>query len=258
MLLKRAPFRTRLVSGSLYGELVLRWGEALAAGALHPLPTELHRWEAAGVRWAVRRLAGPSPKPARGGRDPFAPPEPRLTVAELTDTHLAVLNKFPVLPLHLLLVTRAWREQEEALDAADLGALWLGLVECGGLGFHNGGRVAGASQPHKHLQLVPGPLAGPAAAPGEPPVPTEPWFRGLEGAEPRRLAALPCLHAACAVADLPEDPAEAGRDLARRYARLWEAVGRPLGPGPRPRQPLPHNLLLTRRWMLLVPRARER
>ena len=257
MRLKRHP-RLRLVPGTLHAELALAWGRARATGALRPLPTAVHRWEAAGLRWVVRRLVGPSPKPAPGGPDPFARPDPRLLVAEVTDTHLALLNKYPVLPLHLLLVTRRFRPQEEALEAADLAALWACLLECGGLGFHNGGRTAGASQPHKHLQLVPGPLAGEAAEPGEPPVPAEPWFRDLRGPEPARLPALPCLHAACSVADLAPDLPAAAAELARRYRALWAAVGRPLRGRPGEIQPLPHNLLLTRRWMLLVPRARER
>ena len=32
------------------------------------------------------------------------------------------------------------------------------LAEFDGLGFYNGGETAGASQPHKHLQIVPLPL----------------------------------------------------------------------------------------------------
>ena len=47
---------------------------------------------------------------------------------------------------------------EYAEDGADFDALARGLAAIDGLAFYNGGTVAGASQPHKHLQLVPVPL----------------------------------------------------------------------------------------------------
>ena len=103
-----------------------------------------------------RSAAEASPGPRR---NPFLPYEDALYVAAITPTHVALLNKFPVQDDHLLIVTRAFAPQEALLDADDFLALAACLAEVDGLAFYNGGEVAGASQPHKHLQLVPLPLA---------------------------------------------------------------------------------------------------
>lgn len=49
-------------------------------------------------------------------------------MADITNTHMALLNKFPVIPEHLLLVTRAWmllvprsRERFESVSINALG-----------------------------------------------------------------------------------------------------------------------------------------
>lgn len=209
---------------------------ALASGALEPIETETGALEQDGVRFAVRRaLAPPSrrvPDPARATADPFLPYDPALFVADLSATHVALLNKYPVADAHLLIVTRAFADQEEPLDAADFAALAGCLVELDGLAFHNAGVTAGASQRHKHLQLVSLPLAE-----GGPAVPIEAAF-----------GRLPFAHALLPLAPGDLDPA--GPGLAERYAALWRAAGLAARE--------PYNLLVTRRWMLLVPRVAER
>ena len=123
------------------------------------------------------------------------------------------------------------------------------------LGFYNSGRVAGASQPHKHLQMVPLPLA-----PSGPPAPIETSDRRARPARLRRpRSLLPFPHAAAAVDPAwARRPEEAGQPALERYHELLRAAGL-LGtadPGPATRI-APYNLLVTRRWMLVVPRARE-
>jgi ATP adenylyltransferase len=86
------------------------------------------------------------------------PPEPELTVGGVGPTHVAVLNKYPVIDRHLLIVTREFAHQEALIDTADFAALAAVMREFPSLGFYNGGKTAGASQPHKHLQVVPLPL----------------------------------------------------------------------------------------------------
>jgi hypothetical protein len=39
--------------------------------------------------------------------------------------HVMLLNKFPLLRQHLLIVTRAFRPQAAPMDADNVGALWL-------------------------------------------------------------------------------------------------------------------------------------
>ncbi len=90
---------------------------------------------------------------------------------------MAILNKFNVVDNHLLIVTREFEQQRSLLTLRDFEALWRCLNEYDSLGFYNGGPEAGASQPHKHLQLVPLPLA-----PQGPPVPIAPLLAGARGA----------------------------------------------------------------------------
>ncbi len=233
----------------------LLWDGALASGVLTPISTRLEVVEQAGVRFQVRVLEGPFPKAQAGRRqraraqrgeeaDPFGPCEPSLLLGDLGPSHCCVLNKFPALAHHLLIVTRAFEDQERLLTVADLEALWIALAGVDGFAFYNGGKVAGASQRHKHLQLVPLPMAQ-----GEPPLPMEARigqadFRGGVG----RVAGLPFVHAIARLSDgLWSDPRRAAIASLGTYHRLLEAVGLPRRPGLR-RQAGPYNLLVTRSW----------
>ena len=184
---------------------------------------------------------------------PFLPPEPALTVGNVSPTHVGVLNKYPVVAHHLLIVTRQFVPQEELLDAADFAALAWCLAEIDGLGFYNGGRDAGASQTHKHLQLVPLPLGG---RPWD--VPMEALFDtwSARGAV-LKLLQLRFKHAfAMLDPKLYDDPPQAAERLHELYSAQMEAIG---VAGPDDRQQLgPYNLLVTRRWMLAIPRSKEK
>jgi ATP adenylyltransferase len=233
---------------------------ALASGALRPIETVQRRVQDGGVAFLVRAVSSLRRKAREAARgpvprdNPFLPPEPALTVGALSDTHLAVLNKFNVLEHHLLIVTRAFEPQEALLGLADFAALGRCLGEIDGLGFYNGGREAGASQEHKHLQLVPLPLGE-----GGPAVPMEARF---DTAEPpgtlHRLPGLPFEHAFCRLpGDLWRDDGAAGR-LEAGYREMLERCGIPgRDRDGRGVQTAPYNLLLRRRWMLLVPRTGE-
>lgn len=106
------------------------------------------------VTFELRRSTAVARK-ARAPRtgNPFLPPDPDLLVAEL-GAHRVVLNKFPVFPDHLLLVSRAFEPQDSPLGVADVAALLAGMAAGPALGFYNSGPRSGASQPHRHLQLV--------------------------------------------------------------------------------------------------------
>lgn len=67
-----------------------------------------------------------------------------------------LLNKFNVIDNHLLIVTRHYEHQDRLLTQDDLTVLAELVTQHGGLGFFNGGLLAGASQHHKHLQWIPG------------------------------------------------------------------------------------------------------
>lgn len=234
---------------------------ARASGALQPIETVEAPLEDAGVRFVVRSVSSLARKPraaARAEADPFLPPEPDLTLGALSATHVAVLNKYPVVERHLLVVTRAFVDQETLLDRDDCEAIAACLRGLDGLAFYNGGRDAGASQSHKHLQLVPLPIGdGPWG------VPMEALFDAWVATG--RAARLPRLPFANAFAPL-EEPAVGRADFADRLLERYQALlaacslvaSHDEAANEPQRQAAPYNLLVTRRWMLVVPRSRER
>ena len=141
-----------LEPGSLWPALQARAEHALRCGALEPIATESAEVEEAGIRFVVRVLAHLERKvrasftQARTGASPFLPYNKDLFVADVSQTHLCLLNKFNVLDHHLLLVTRAFEEQENLLAASDFEALATCMAEFDALGFYNSDAVAGASQ----------------------------------------------------------------------------------------------------------------
>lgn len=248
-----------LEKGTFWRSVVRTTEHALASGALRTFPTNHAFIDDGGVRFFVRVLASLREKTAtrtKQAADPFLPPEKDLTVADITDTHIAVLNKFNVVDHHLLIVTRHFEDQDSLLTLLDLEALWLCMAEYDGLGFYNGGREAGASQQHKHLQMVPLPLA-----PAGPPVPIAPLLPGLGPiAAVGTVPAFPFLHSYVRLRpDIAYRPREAAIETFELYAAMLKSVGMGTpGTSVLPRQSQPYCLLITREWMLLVPRSRER
>ena len=87
--------------------------------------------------------------------NPFLPPEPELTVCSVDPHHYCVLNKFNVFNNHLLLITREYQPQMRRLDLDDMRALCALMEQREFLAFYNGGPLAGSSQRHKHMQVIP-------------------------------------------------------------------------------------------------------
>lgn len=251
-----------LPPGSLGPALVERSRHALGCGAMRPIETAGEIVRDAGVDFLVRSVSSLEHKEeakklnqkAARPANPFLPHEPDLFVADLSDTHFALLNKFNVIAHHLLIVTRAFVHQETLLDAADFEALAACMAEVDGLAFYNGGVMAGASQSHKHLQLVPLPLV-----PGGSGVPVDPLFAAVDGQRGiLRIPGLPFRHAfAWLPAGMFGDTGVAAARMNRLYRDLLPAVGLEPAPQAGARQAGPYNLLATRRWMLMVPRAGE-
>lgn len=244
--------------GTLWSQVRESARRALERGALLPLETRSKILPGAGIPFAVQYASTLREKhTGESSGNPFLPPDPDLTVTELSPTHLAVLNRYPVIRHHLLLVTREYEEQSLPLGAGDFDALARCLVEIDGLGFYNAGPEAGASQDHRHLQVVPFPVG-----PGPAPTPVERAVAAVvEDPSRATLPAFPFRHA---VASLPETAGQAEEPAARvrraaeamrlAYRALAARAGLRLATG-RPTDP--YNLLVTRSWMLLVPRRRE-
>jgi ATP adenylyltransferase len=242
----------RLTRGDLWSAIARRTTTALAIGALEPIETEIVPAHDGGIPFVVRvaseldarrrRLAARSDRRV----NPFLPADPELVVGAVGDSHLCVLNKYPVIERHALIVTRDFQDQEAPLERADFEALWLCLREAGGLGFYNAGAPAGASERHRHVQLVPTPIGPPPLATPFDAVQGDAQFDGGIG----RVAALPFLHGLCRLRALSDQtPAQAADALLGLYRQLARAFGCH-------RHGQPYNLLVCRDWMLIVPRAR--
>jgi ATP adenylyltransferase len=238
----------RLPRGALAAAIAARRESALRQGALIEIPTREHIVREDGLAFVVRVVAQDRGRAAagRGGRgNPFLPYEEALFVADVSDTHVCLLNKFPVVDRHVLLVTRAFEDQEEPLGAADFAALAACLRETDGLGFYNAGEAAGASQRHKHLQLVPLPLG---------PGPAFPLAARLsERAEEGRVVAATGLPFPVALARIEalaaRDPVDAAPALEALYREMLDRTGVRADRAP-------YNLLATQRLLWLAPRSR--
>ncbi|RDK06689.1 ATP adenylyltransferase family protein [Cupriavidus lacunae] len=249
----------QLQPGTLWPAILQRTSHALQSGALCPIETVQAAIDDGGVRFLVRQVSSLACKDkarrtSGAGGNPFLPYDPELFVADISDTHVALLNKFNVIEHHLLIVTRRFEPQESLLTVPDFEALLACMAEFPSLGFYNGGAAAGASQGHKHLQIVPLPLAE-----GGPALPVGPL---LESARPAgAIGTVPGLAFAHAFAplDLFAAPvAEVACTAYERYRALLDAVGvRAVEVEGGLRQSAPYNLLVMSAGLLLVPRSAE-
>ncbi|CAB3668528.1 ATP adenylyltransferase family protein [Trinickia soli] len=247
-----------LQPGTLRPAIIGRTAHALACGALRPIETVQTTLDDSGIRFVVRQvssLVGKRRQETSAPQrfvDPFLPHDPDLFVADVSATHFALLNKFNVIDHHLLIVTRAFEPQEALLDLDDFAAWFACLTEFDALGFYNGGREAGASQPHKHMQVVPLPLGDSGQSLPIAPLIEAASFDGPVGT----LPGLPFGHAFARLE--PASIAQAAAQALDRYRLLLDAAGlRSIVVDGRPHQSTPYNLLMTPRWMLLVPRSAE-
>jgi ATP adenylyltransferase len=212
---------------------------------LQGVPTTCEIFVEDGIPYQLRVLQGVHPKrrakkeQQKSGRNPFLPPEPDLFVGNLSQTHAAVLNKFNVFGGHLLVITREFVPQEGLLNRDDFDALAIAMAGIDGLGFFNAGPRAGASQAHRHLQVAPLPLT-PSTEEMFTPIDAViesgrglPYPHRLQSLEGRRL--------------LRSDASV----LFEVYKSLMADLGLATGDHP-------YNLLLTRRWMMVIPRSRDR
>ena len=238
--------------GTLWRKVQDTAAAALSSGALSPISTSVEFREDCGVQFLIRRVSGLTRKPSAPATskvrsvNPFLPYDPALCVTHASETHVCLLNKFCVFDHHLLLVTREFEHQRSLLTHSDFAALSKCLAEFNSLGFYNAGPTAGASQSHKHLQLVPLPLISNGSN-----IPLDP----LSPPGAREAATWPPFKHA--VAPLTWDPtgssSENGDMLLSTYCQMLARLRLDV-----PSQPAAaYNLLVTRSWLLIVPRQRE-
>ncbi len=240
-----------LEPGTLWTNIQKQTKHALECGALLSIPTEFEFVEQDGVNFLVRILANIDRKkeakkkqvsPSGQEFNPFLPYEEDLFVADISDTHVCILNKFNVVDYHLLIITRVFEKQESLLTLADFTALRECLAEVDGLAFYNSSKIAGASQPHKHLQIVPLPIT-----PSGVEIPIAPLLAKAEFTNMDTITTIPqfpFVHAFTKL-NLLMNP----ESILDYYHRLLNAVGlKSIGD---------YNFLATREWMLIVLRSQE-
>jgi ATP adenylyltransferase len=256
-----------LESGSLWARTIERTERAIRHGTLYLIPTHYEYVSQDNVDFLVRIVSNLARKQeaAKAAQlkaktsdkpiNPFLPYERDLFVADVSQTHVCILNKFNVVKYHLLIITRVFEHQESLLTVKDFEAVWRCMAEFEGLTFYNAGGTAGASQSHKHLQMVPLPLAHQG-----PRIPIEPLLK-LTGSygEPEINPHLPFLHAFARV-----DPSwhRSVHKIAIATFDTYTAMLRAVsliseGAVNENRVSHPYNLLITKEWMLLIPRANE-
>ncbi|CAI7653953.1 unnamed protein product [Penicillium glandicola] len=161
------------------------------------------------------------------------------------DSHCVIVNKFCFARPHLMLLTfDGYKRQYEALDAADLDDTWriLSSMEMDCVAFYNCGQKGGCSRLHKHLQVMPLPANSFAAfldssEQPETKVPFEWFYRRFEGeVTPTTLFG--------AYRDLLEEATKVAVDY---------TASEPSAP---PGTVCPHNMIFTKRWMIVLPRRR--
>lgn len=255
-------------SGTLWVKICDRTAHALKTGALQPIPTKGVFMEDGGIDFFVRMISNLERKndakarqKAKDGKvedktfNPFLPYEEEMFVADVSNTHVCLLNKFNVIDHHLLIVTRTFEDQESLLTKKDFDAAMACMREFKGLVFYNGGVVAGASQKHKHLQMIPLPMTQ-----GGPDIPIESLFTGAgpEGV-PDVIPGLGFMHRLVRLnQEWTLNASKGSKDLYRLYRTMLQTVG--LNRSFEPEESVqsgPYNLLLTRQWMLIVPRSKE-
>jgi ATP adenylyltransferase len=222
---------------------------ASASGALVPLDTTLtHLMGDGGSRFELRHLLSATPKHLRASGpkpNPFLPWDQRLEVDRIGDSHVVILNKYPVQTSHMLLITQDWQPQTGWLSMEDWRSLARIDATTTGLWFFNSGPDAGASQPHRHLQLLP-------RAAGERICARDDWFRRC--AQNTTMSAQDPLLRSSRVAAISSTLT--GETLQQLYLALADDLG--LGHPTTDDCPRgAYNLLLSRQWMAIVRRRRE-
>lgn len=232
--------------GELHRQALERSHSAVACGALVPLtttPVPNQAWSP----FQVRRLLSQTPKHLRsaGPRpNPFLPWETELEIRRLGQSHLLLLNKYPVQLGHVLLITQQWKPQAGWLETADWQVVAEVEADTSGLWFFNSCAAAGASQPHRHLQLLP-------REPGEQSCPLAPMLlEQLAG----RSEAWPWRYR------LTRRHCAGGRDGAAELAHLYREHATQLGLGDPAHHPVPaaaYNVLFDGNWLMTVLRSQE-
>lgn len=202
--------------------------------------------------------AGDPPHPSNSPQSYFGPgsdianDHPDICITTVNDSHHLIINKFPVFrPMLLLLTVDSYRRQHEALDPDDFQAAWsvISALREEHYVFFNCTVTAGSSREHKHLQVLPAPGASDEYPEG---------FRFFPDYEESSRKGKPTFtHFLQRLDTLPDGPIKDGEVLFSIYGQLLQRAREVLGLGASERE-CPHNFILTKRWMMVVPRRTDK
>ncbi|KGG15284.1 MULTISPECIES: ATP adenylyltransferase [unclassified Prochlorococcus] len=177
--------------------------------------------------------------------NPFLPWDNNLEIANIGSKHVLILNKYPVQVGHMLLITNTWRPQNGWLDESDWRAFNHVDRDTTGLWFFNSCREAGASQGHRHIQLL-------RRHNSDRICPLQDWYSNSSGLVLSSSKKIINNIWVENISDIENNPSE----LYKRYLYLSSkaSLGSPtcnLKPN------FPYNLLISSNWIVLIKRSKE-
>ncbi len=176
-------------------------------------------------------------------QNPFFPWEKILEIDKIGDNHQLILNKYPVQKGHILLITNEWKPQNGWLDIKDWRAIQQVNKDTSGLWFFNSSPIAGASQPHRHFQLL-------RRSSGEISCPREKWFLNMNSYQDINSK----LKKNIIVSKF--NFLENSSSLFEFYLELCMKLG--LGDPIKDKKPIhPYNILITNKWIALIKRSKD-
>ena len=176
-------------------------------------------------------------------QNPFCPWEKILEIDKIGKNHQLILNKYPVQKGHILLITNSWKPQNGWLDINDWKAIKEVNNDTNGLWFFNSSPIAGASQPHRHFQLL-------RRSEGELSCPREKWFLEMNINKDTNNI----LKRNIIVSKF--NFLENSLSLFELYLELAKKLG--LGTPVNDRKPrYSYNILITNRWISIIKRSND-
>ena len=223
--------------------------KALLSRSLQPFKTKLEKLigddNSCEIRTLIDKprtqLAKPKPIP-----NPFKPWQKELEICEVGDNHVLILNKYPVELGHTLLITKDWQPQDGWITYNDFKALNLLELELSGFWFFNNSPSAGASQPHRHLQFLKRDNTKLL-------FPRQTWFNKRIETLNQNDNLSKSIHI---LRRKHSNDINTTDELFNLYLKLCEIMKVGL-PNVDKKPQVPHNLLITRKWISLIRRSKE-
>ena len=185
-------------------------------------------------KFSKKKIYGPK-------QNPFSPWDKLLEIEKIGKYHQLILNKYPVQKGHILLITNTWKPQNGWLEDKDWIAIQKVNKDTSGLWFFNSSPDAGASQPHRHIQLL-------RRTKDEKSCPREKWF--LEMKLDKYSDSKLIKNIIVSRFNFFDN----SRSLFKLYLELAEKIG--LGDPINDKKPrFPYNILITNKWIAIIKRS---